>query len=103
MTNFPKRYFATVSSIAFILILSAIFHKVGIDSNGYKGSPLIMVQIYSLIALLISIPVSIVIGIRNVYKKERASAKWMLLSMLIAFSAYVAAIIINPATLNYAT
>ena len=103
LSDTNKQYLYGILLFAAIILAAAVAHRLFLGSKYYVGNPLIVVEVVGVVALLLSVPVALVMGLYFLVKKQWVNFVLALMVAAIAFMSAVLAMQIDYPTLIYAT
>jgi len=86
-----------------MLLVVATAHRLTLDSSGYTSSPLIHVQMSMIILIALAVCIYPFIGIFLCFKRQWKQLGLLTLNTVVGVAAWIAAMLINSATLLYST
>lgn len=98
-----KQYLYGTLLFAVIVLAAALAHRLFLGSKYYVGNPLIVIEVAGVVALLLSVPVSLVMGLYFLVKRQWTNLVLALIVAAIAFLSALLAMQIDYPTLIFAT
>ena len=98
-----KQYLYGASLFAGMVLAAATAHRQFLGSKYYVANPLIFIEVAGVVVLLFSVPVSLILAIYFLIKKEWSSLVAALMVASIAFLSALLAMQIDYPTLIFAT